>query len=299
MNKNRATFVFYLSVSFFPFFLSIFLHGCSTCIVQRLANEKRCSYPTDKGTWSVTDEDASIITSLLILTHALVETGIEQVQRSIGEKHEEFGRLELEEHNLEQRQLLYAAYDDVFERLLEYQQPLNLTETSQPPNDQSRQRRRDVFEQLMTSTSLVCRKIERLCTSPPSMPITTADGDTTTRIDATISPTKSRLLEQDIQHLLETQSSKSFLDSIATLLQRENNIPAMNENTLNRSPATDPTFQEKLEGIRQQQKDRLKHVLDLEQEALDWKLRVRSLETQLQEKTQACYKDPQIQAAFV
>jgi hypothetical protein len=229
----------------------------------------------------------------------LLEASIEQVQRSIGEKHAEHGRLELEEHNLERRNLVYAAYDDVFERLLQRQQSLNVPELSHPPNDQQRQRRRDVSEQLMTSTSLVCRKIEHLCTSPKSFPTAAANGDTTTRIDTTISPTKSRLLEQDIQHLLETQSSKDFLDSIATLLQHENDIPPMNENALNQSPALGSTLQQKMDGIRQQQKGRLAHVLDLEQEALDWKLRVRSLETQIQEKTKVCYNDPQIQAAFV
>ncbi|KAI8335575.1 hypothetical protein BC941DRAFT_430696 [Chlamydoabsidia padenii] len=150
----------------------------------------------------------------------------------------------------------------------------------------------------MTSTGLVCRKIERLCTSLPP------DRTSINAMEEEISLEKCQPIQRDIEHLLQTLSSKSYLDSVETLLSSKNDTLVVDDNRLDSKNLVDDTQHatldsQKLDGIRRAQKDCLRRVLDLEQEALDWRLKLRTLETQLQENVKTRYNNPQIQAAFV
>ncbi|CAO3598366.1 unnamed protein product [Absidia cylindrospora] len=266
-----------------------------------------------------------------------LENDIDRMQHSIGAKQTEISLLHQEEHGRTKQQQKLDAYDTIFNSNILHDidaQPLSTTATLLDQSQESgaaaqvRQRkRRDISEQLMTSAARICHQIERLWTVSSSKSNGTASSIDTNNKSGTnntsISLATCRSLQHDIKQLMETQSSKDYLESLALLLQhdaeqyktllpsneideaddglghdKENGIPAPITPATSITTESTDRLNQKLDWIEQQQKERLQHVLKMEQDALARQLHKQTLENQLIQKVKRKYSDPEVQAAF-
>ncbi|ORZ17798.1 hypothetical protein BCR42DRAFT_240577 [Absidia repens] len=269
-----------------------------------------------------------------------LENEIDRMQRSIGAKQTKISLLHQEEHGRMKQQETLDAYDTIFNSTILHDidsQPLSTTATLLDQSQESaataqvqQKKRRDISEQLMTSAARICHQIERLWRVSSTKPNGTASAIETNNLDknksgandTSISLTACRSIQHEIKQLMETQSSKDYLESLSSLLQRdteqykallpndeiyeadglghdkENGIPApITPITSITTEHTDGLIR-KLDWIEQQQKERLQHVFKVEQDALAWQSHKQTLETQLNQNVKAKYSDPEVQSAF-
>jgi hypothetical protein len=181
-----------------------------------------------------------------------------------------------------------------------------------------KRKRRDISEQLLTSTARICHKIERIWSGQP-IAIGQSNSDNIDENGISLSICKS--LQRDIKQIMETQSSKDYLSSLALLLQHdidqykqllpnddifdkiEENNDKENDTTTPVEPVNPTTkhvdgITEKLDWIEQQQKERLKRVLEMEYDTVDLEANMEALETQLEQEIKARFSDPEVQEAF-
>ncbi|KAI8096569.1 uncharacterized protein BX664DRAFT_324287 [Halteromyces radiatus] len=242
---------------------------------------------TEYKDWKEKNED-------LLLKIKKLEYEIDRVQKVIDEKQQQFGNLEQLEQSWIRQEQLYDAYDTIFEQLL--------TPLQKQQEQQHKQQRREVSAHLLTSTALLCHKIERcwhgsFTRSSNKENTIRSDGN-----DIDDNDHHSRLskecqdLERDIQKLMTTQNSIDYFASIDTLLRQE---IQQQQTTIKEIETHDNQLDDKLDYIKQQQKERLHYIMTLEQETSEWENRVHALETRIREQARTRYDDSEVQEAFM